>query len=145
MIDAPPSDAGGSKLTVADALPRTADTFSGALGTAAGVADTNADSGPAPTALDAWIVNEYPVPFVSPDTTQGDVAQVEVVAPGRRVTVYPVIADPPSPGAVNANDTWWSPAVADRALGIPGVVAGVAMDEPAGPLPAALVAITVNV
>jgi len=59
-----------------------------------------------------------------------------------------VIALPPlDAGAVHVTDACALPAVADTAVGAPGTVAGVTAAEAAeaGPVPAALAALTVNV
>ena len=57
-----------------------------------------------------------------------------------------MIAEPPSFGADQTSVTLPLPAVAERSAGAPGVVAGVAdIALEAGPVPTALVAVTVKV
>ena len=58
MIEAPPFDAGAAHETVTPAPAALAATLRGAEGTVAGVADSAFDSGPFPTELVAWTVNE---------------------------------------------------------------------------------------
>jgi hypothetical protein len=75
-------------------------------------------------------------------------APVAVKLPGLEVTVYEVIALPPfEAGGVKLTVACWLPAVAVTAVGAPGTVAGVTLLEglDAGPVPIALVAVTVNV
>ena len=89
------------------------------------------------------------VPLVSPDTVQVVApVVVHVLAPGLEVTVYPVMGEPPSSvGAlhVTVDEAFW-PVVAFTLVGGVGGPAGVpvAGDE-AGPVPTALVAVTVKV
>lgn len=119
----------------------------GAPGTAFGVADSTLDGAPVPAALVAVTVNEYATPFVSPLTVQLVApAVVQVAPPGLAVAVYPVIALPPSAaGADHDSETWVLPAVAVLSVGAPGTVRGVAdRTFDAGPVPAALVAVTLN-
>jgi len=71
-----------------------------------------------------------------------------VILPGLEVTVYAVIGLPPfEAGGVKLTVAWAFPAVAETAAGAPGTVAGVTLIEgdDAGPVPAALVAVTVKV
>jgi len=72
-------------------------------GTALGVtAALAADGAEVPTALEAVTVNVYAVPLVRPVTVAVDPAVEAVRPPGAAVTVYPVIAEPPSlAGAVH--------------------------------------------
>jgi hypothetical protein len=75
-------------------------------------------------------------------------AAVAVNPPGDEVTVYPVIWDPPlEAGAVQVTVAWALPAVAVTAVGAPGGPRGVTALEAveAGPVPAALLAVTVKV
>ena len=68
--------------------------------------------------------------------------------PGDDVTVYDVIGEPPfEAGGVNATVASESPALAGPIVGAPGTVAGMTLFEgaDAGPVPAAFVAVTVNV
>ena len=86
-----------------------------------------ADAGDVPARLVAVTVNVYAVPLVSP-VTMTLVALVAplVVAdlpPGAAVTVYWVIAEPPSlVGAVHDTTAWALPAVARTAVGAVGAV-----------------------
>ena len=85
---------------------------------------------------------------MSPVTVIGLDEPVPVFPPGFEVTVYPVIAEPPSlTGAVNVTVAWAFPAVADTPVGAPGTVPGVTEFEAAlaGPVPLAFVAVTVKV
>jgi hypothetical protein len=82
--------------------------------------------------------------------TVADVAPavVTVAPPGEAVTVYPVIAEPPLlAGAVHDTPAWALPAVPPTPVGAPGTVRGVtaALAADAAEVPAALVAVTVNV
>src|SRR5665648_137387 len=73
---------------------------------------------------------------------------VAVAPPGDAVTVYPVIDEPPLlAGAVQLTVAEAFPGVADTAVGAPGTVLGVtaALATDASDVPAALVAVTVNV
>ena len=71
--------------------------------------------------------------------------------PGLEVTVYPVIAEPPSLiGAVNVTVAFSYPGTADTPVGAPGTVKDVEgvtefEAELAGPVPIAFVAVTVKV
>ena len=79
-------------------LPAVAVTAVGAPGTVNGVTVALAvDATEDPAALVAVTVNVYAVPLVSP-VTVADVAMIVVTRapPGYAVTVYPVIAKPPS-------------------------------------------------
>jgi hypothetical protein len=87
------------------------------------------------------------VPLVRPVTVIGEAAPEAVMPPGLEVTVYDVIALPPSEtGAVNDTVASVLPATADGEVGAPGTEAGVtALDESeAVPVPTLLVAVTVN-
>jgi hypothetical protein len=71
-----------------------------------------------------------------------------VCPPGDEVTVYDVIAEPPSDaGALKLTLACRSPGVADTPVGAPGTVRGVTAADgaDAAPVPATLVAATVNV
>ncbi len=73
---------------------------------------------------------------------------VAVMPPGLDVTVYCVIAAPPSEaGALQLTAASVSPAVALTAVGAPGTVAGVTVLDAAEAelVPTELVAVTVNV
>ena len=73
---------------------------------------------------------------------------VPLILPGDDVTVYWVIAAPPSDaGAVHETTASALPPVADTPVGAPGKVAGITTleDVDADPVPTLLVAVTVNV
>jgi hypothetical protein len=75
-------------------------------------------------------------------------APVAVMLPGLEVTVYEVIALPPfEAGGVKLTVACALPAVAVPIVGAPGTVAGVTLLDAAdaGPVPIALVAVTVKV
>ena len=146
-----PLDAGAVHDTVACESPATALTPVGASGTVGlGITDVDgSDASPVPTLFVAVTVNVYGVPSVRP-TTAADVAPavVAVTLPGDDVTVYMVIALPPSDdGAVHETVACVSPGTALTAVGAPGTAAGVTADEgdDAGPVPTVLVAVTMNV
>jgi hypothetical protein len=108
----------------------------------------DSDGSEFPTLLVATTANVYSVPFVSPVTVSGEAGPLEVKPPGVDVTVYEVIAAPPSlTGAVNVIVACKSPAVATTEVGASGTVTvATAFDGSDGSeLPAALFAITVNV
>jgi hypothetical protein len=121
----PPSEAGAVQDTTAEALPARAEAPVGPPGTVAGVtAVEGSDAAPVPTALVAVTVKVYDVPLVRPLTVQ-DVAPVvvQVLLPGDEVTVYPVMALPPSlAGAVHDTEAEAFPGVADTPVGAPGAV-----------------------
>jgi len=74
-------------------------------------------------------------------------APLTVMPPGEDVTVYDVIGEPPpETGGVNVTVACEFPAVAVPIVGGPGTAAGVTLFEgaDAGPVPTALVAVTVN-
>jgi hypothetical protein len=62
--------------------------------------------------------------LVSPPTTIGLDAPLAFAPPGEAVTVYEVIGEPPSEGAVKLTVAWPFPAVAVAPVGAPGAVAG---------------------
>jgi hypothetical protein len=114
----------------------------------AGVTAALAEAGPVPTALVAVTEHECAVPLVSPVTVSGDTAPVALSAPGLHVAVYDVTAAPPSfDGGENAIVACAFPGVAVPMRGAPGTVAGVTLFDAAdaGPVPRALVAVTLNV
>jgi len=77
----------------------------------------------------------------------GDATPLALMPPGDDVTVYEVTGEPPfDAGAVNVTAACALPAVAMPIVGAPGTVPGVTRFEgaEAGPLPAALVAVTVK-
>ena len=126
-----------------------ADTEVGAPGVVAGVTALLAlDALPVPTAFVAVTVKVYAVPFVRPVTVIGELPPVPVNPPGLEVTVYEVIALPPLlAGGVNETVTCPLPLTPETLVGAPGVVAGTTelLVADALPVPAALVAVTVNV
>ena len=90
MTAAPPLLPGGPKLTVALALPPSAETVVGAPGTVrfAGVTLLDAaEAGPVPAELAAVTVKVYAVPLVRPVTTSGLPAPDAVNPPGLDVAV----------------------------------------------------------
>ena len=148
----PPLLAGAMKETEACALPPVAVTPVGGPGTVAGVTEFDgADAGPVPTEFAAVTVKVYEVPLVSPVTTcvvEVLPALVSTPPAGFEVTVYPVIAAPPLlAGAVKETVACALPPVAVTPMGAPGTVAGVTEFDgaDAGPVPAELLAVTVNV
>ena len=82
-----------------------------------------------------------------PVTVQLVVAVVQVRPPGEDVTVYEVIAEPPVVGAVHDTVTCVLPNTPDTPVGASGTVEGTTAEDAldAEPVPAALVAVTVNV
>jgi len=144
----PPVEAGADQLMMADALPATAETPVGGSGTAAGTtAFDGADAAPVPTLLVALTVKVYDVPLVRPVIVTGDPETV-TVAPLLATTVYDVIVLPPlETGAVQLTVAAAFPAVAVTPVGAPGTVAGTTRFDGADAalVPAALVAVTVNV
>ncbi|GAA3406273.1 hypothetical protein GCM10020370_32660 [Paenibacillus hodogayensis] len=123
MIALPPSLAGASKLTVAVPLPAVALTFVGELGSLIGVTLPDVtDASELPTLFFATTVNVYAVPYVNPVTVTGlAVVLVPVIPPGLDVTVYSVIALPPSlAGASKLTVACLLPAVAVTFVGAPG-------------------------
>jgi hypothetical protein len=152
VIDEPPSDAGGAKVTVACALPAVAVPMTGAPGTPGGATGVTlfdaAEGGPAPNAFVAVTVKVYEVPFARPVTVSDGPGPVAVNPPGFESAVYDVIGEPPfDAGAVNVTVACALPAVAVPMTGAPGTVPGVTLLDGADStlLPAALVACTVNV
>ena len=86
--------------------------------------------------------------MVSPTTVQVVPVVEQVKPPGFEVAVYELMAAPPlEAGAVQATVTEPLPAVTELTVGAPGTVRGVTAAEgaEAGPVPTALVAVTVNV
>ena len=87
--------------------------------------------------------------MLSPVTVQLVATVEQVKAPGAEVTVYPVMAAPPLLAGAVHDTTDWALAyeVPVTVVGAPGIVAGVAGAEAAeaAPVPAAFVAVTVNV
>jgi hypothetical protein len=92
------------------------------------------------------------VPFVKLATVIGELAPVAVIVPGDDVTVYDVMALPPLlAGAVKETEACALPAVAVTPVGASGTVPETEpmviwfVDSVWGPVPAALVAATLNV
>ena len=84
----PPVLAGAVQFTMAEALPRSAETPVGTPGVVAGVTDEDGlDSTLLPSTLVACTVKLYDVPLVSPVTEQGLEAHDTVAPPGETVTV----------------------------------------------------------
>jgi hypothetical protein len=100
-----------------------------------------------PAALVATTVKVYAILVAKPVTTRGELAPVAVKPPGEDVTVYPVMALPPSEaGGINATLAWALPAVATGLVGAPGTVLGITDPDATEAIefPAALVAKTVK-
>ena len=132
--------------SVALPLPATALVRVGAVGTAAGVAESAFDAAPVPIAFVAVTVKVKVVPFVKPVTVQASVPVVQVKPPGDDVAVYDVTADPLPFAAVQTSATLVLPRVALVSVGALGSPAGIADSAfEAGPVPFALVAVTVKV
>ena len=89
------------------------------------------------------------MPLVSPVTAQVVPTAAQVWPPGEAVAVYPVIGVPPLDEEAVQDTTDWVLAfeVAPTAVGAEATVAGVVEAEvkELGPVPAPLVAVTVNV
>jgi hypothetical protein len=151
VIALPPFEAGAVHETLACDVPPVAVTLVGAPGTVAGVtALDGADAGPAPAAFAATTVNVYVVPLVSPVTVAEvtDPATVDDAPPGAAVTVYDVIALPPSvEGGVHDTMACVLPPVAVTPVGALGTLPGItALDgADAAPAPTLFVATTLNV
>jgi hypothetical protein len=97
----------------------------GALGVVEGTIELlEADATLVPLAFVAVTVKVYVVPFVKPKTVIGDEPPVAVWPP-LEVTVYEVIAEPPSLPGVNEIVAWPFPEVAVPMVGASGVVDGV--------------------
>jgi hypothetical protein len=108
------------------------------------------EAGPLPTLLFAVTVKRYAVPLLRPVTVQVAVegVAVQVLAPGKDMTVNPVIAAPPVlVGAVHRIEASALPPVAATSVGAPGTVVGVTEGLAAeGRLqPSLLLAVTVKV
>jgi hypothetical protein len=88
------------------------------------------------------------MPFIKPVTTSGLPGPVAESSPGDEVTVYDAIAAPPfDAGGLKLTLASPLPGTADTPVGAPGTVRGVTAADGADatPVPAALVAVTVNV
>jgi hypothetical protein len=104
-----------------------------------------------PTAFDAFTLNLYEVPAVSPVTVtvpEPDWETVPVIPPDSDVAVYCVIGDPPlDAGAVKATVTEVDPVTVTAPIaGVPGANAGTTEpDSPdAAEVPTAFLAVTMN-
>src|SRR6266513_3904817 len=106
-------------------------------GAAEGVTEFEAaESAPGPTTFTARTLNVYAVPFVrlliSVAVTFPTAVDVWAVTPMYGVTVYPLIALPPSDtGAVHDTVAEAFPATAATPVGTPGTVGGGAPPDPA--------------
>jgi ethanolamine utilization microcompartment shell protein EutS len=152
VIAAPPLLAGATHETVdwvdSNELPTTP---VGAPGAADGtIGFDGSDAAPVPDLFVATTLNVYAVPLVRP--VIGHVNKPVVVQnlfPGVAVTLYPVIAAPPSEtGVVQVIvERPDSAAVAPTPIAVPGTVDGTAMFDgsDALPVPALFVAVIVNV
>ncbi len=112
------------------AVPVVAEALAGAPGTVTvrdGVtAAEESESWPVPMALVALTVKVYAVPLVRPDTSQVSAVVVQVRCSGALVTVYPVMALPPSDeGADHETVARPSPPAAVTDVGLPGTDTGV--------------------
>jgi len=107
------------------------------------------DAGPVPMAFAAVTLNVYAVSFVNLVIVIGLDEPVAVTPPGLEITVYPIIALPPSEaGAVKLTVACAFPIVAVTPVGVPGAVGcGVTLLEAsdAEPVPMAFAAVTLNV
>jgi len=147
-----PLSAGAVHETDACCSPAVAVMSAGAAGAVGGSGTTafeGDDAEPLPAPLVAVTVNVYEVPAVRPVTNAAVrvPSTVAVALPGDAVTVYAVIALPPSAGAVHVTDAEFGPAVAVTPVGAAGRSAGtIAFDAAdAALVPIAFVAVTVNV
>jgi hypothetical protein len=109
----------------------------------AGVTGTVPDEALAPAAFVAVTEHRYVVLFASPETVTGEVAPVPVSPPGLQVAVKPVIGLPFAGPGVKLIVALPLPGAAVPMVGADGTVNGVTATVPeAGPVPAALVAVT---
>ena len=148
VIAEPPFEAGAVQDTVADALLATAETAVGAPGTVTGVTEAEGEEAvEGPTAFVARTLNVTEVPLVSPDMLAVNTFPTVRDIPVEEVTVYPVIAEPPSDaGAVQETVADALSGTADTPVGASGTVAGIITGDCAEgkESPAAFIAITVN-
>ena len=148
VIADPPFE-GAVHENVADALPRTAERPVGASGIVHGI--TAADAKEAielPTPFIETTVNVIGVPLVRlVNVAVGSVSTV-IGLPTEGVTVYPVIAEPPSKsGAVQVTVAEALSATAETSVGAPGTVGSVTAveAEETNEVPKEFIAFTVNV
>ena len=152
MIGLPPLLAGAVKVTVACALPAVAVPMVGAPGTPAGVTLFEAaEAGPVPIALVAVTVKVYAVPLVSPVITWECRGAGVAVHPAGRIRRHRVASDRTAAVVGRRGEAHRRLRIA-RGGGADGrarqgPVAGVTLFEAAeaGPVPIALVALTVKV
>ena len=152
VIAKPPFEAGAVHDTVAEALPREAETPVGAPGTVAGVTDAETEEAiEEPTEFLATTVKLRGVPLVRLLSVAVRTLPTVTGLPEDGVTVYPVIAEPPfEVGAVHETVANALPATTKTFLGAVGTVASgvgvtAAEAEEAGESPRKFVATTVNV
>ncbi len=122
-ITAPPVLAGALHDTTTSVLPRTPLTPVGAPGVPGVTAADAVEALLVPTLFVAVTVNVYAVPFVRPVTVQESAPSdhEHVPPPELAVTVYAVIADPPTPtGASHDTTTCVLPLTPDTLVGAPG-------------------------
>jgi hypothetical protein len=109
------------------------------------------DTGPVPFALVATTVHRYVRAFVTPVTVTGERLPVACTARppfvDAHATVKPMMALPPSGGAVKLTEIWALPALTCGAAGRPGSVLGTTATDGGefGPVPFAFAAVTVHV
>src|SRR3954451_1499158 len=126
--------AGAAHATAAVVLPAVAVGAAGVAGAVAGATGVTAalagENPLVPTALIAATWKVYAVPLVSPVTFRlvpvAGRSAPACVAPENTRTVYPVIGEPPSAGAVQVTVADALPPVAVGAAGATGAVAGAA-------------------
>jgi hypothetical protein len=123
-------------------IPATPVTPVGAEGTVAGVAEI-LEGTEDPMAFIATTVNVYDWPLVKPVIVA--VRSKTSNTPRLEVTLYPVIGEPPSLGAVQERVTCWFPPIAVTPVGAEGTVPGVTETLDGTEAPTALFATTVNV
>jgi len=149
LMNKPPFEAGAVQVTVAEALPATAETPVGAPGTVGGVTGDDAVEGKeSPTAFMATTVNVTAVPLNNPMSVAVKTLPTVTWLPTDGVTLYPVIPEPPfEAGAIHETDVELIPATAETAVGAPGTVGVVIEDEAEEDKesPTAFIATTVNV
>ena len=122
--------------TVALPCPAVAITPVGLPGSPEGVTLLDGlEAAPDPSTFVAVTVNVYGVPFVRPVTVQEScpLDHAHVLPPGELVTVYDVIAIPPSlDGAVQETVAWLSAPLAVGPVGLPGTLCCVKANRPFG-------------
>jgi hypothetical protein len=136
-------------LIVATPFAYESEAMLGALGGSSGVTGVTdgAEDGLGPCAFVAVTVKVYAVPSVRPVMVHGLVLQLALRFPGEEVTVYCVIASPPSlAGAVMTTVADCPAAVTEAMLGALGRPTGVTLFDCVEdvPLPTEFTAATVN-